>query len=127
MVTGDAWRAGVREDPGPALDDRLAIFGRGPSRVKAGDRCPLRPERVHRLEITRRKRPVELEIGRKHGILIGHRDPRICRRTIRRWRACRQSIDTAAPRLGTAACSVPLPSVTGALPVIASIFLPTRG
>src|SRR6202035_5461827 len=80
VETRDAWRVGVGEDPGPALDDRVAVLERGPSRVKAGDRYPSSPERVHRLEITRRKRPVKLEIGRKHGILIGHRDPRSCRR-----------------------------------------------
>ena len=39
---------------GDGLDDRVAVFERRPTGVKAGDRRPLGPERVHGREITRR-------------------------------------------------------------------------
>ena len=114
-------------NPGPALDNSVAVCERGPSRVNAGDRCPSCPECVHGREITRRERPVKLEIGGKHGILIGHRDPQSCCRTIRRWRACRQSIDSAAHCLGTAACSFPAQGYGRADGRLASILLSHRG
>src|SRR5437764_8021128 len=43
IKTSDARRVGVREDPGPALDDRVAVLERGPSRVTSCHRRPSSP------------------------------------------------------------------------------------
>src|SRR5882757_6890121 len=43
VEAGDARRPGVRQDTGPALDNRIPVLERRPCRVKTGDRHVLRP------------------------------------------------------------------------------------
>ena len=43
VKAGDARRVGIREDPLPALDDRVALLQRGPPRMETGDRGPAGP------------------------------------------------------------------------------------
>src|SRR5439155_22655171 len=80
VKAGNARCTGVRQNAGPALDDRVPVLQHGPPRVEAGDRGPSRPERVHGSEVTRGKCSVEFEIRREHGILVGHCNPRYARR-----------------------------------------------
>jgi hypothetical protein len=76
IETGDPRGVGARQDSHPALHDCGPILQRGPSRVETRHRHLVGPEHLHSSEIPRGKSAVEFEIGREHGITIGHRLPR---------------------------------------------------
>jgi len=73
VIARDAGRLRVGENAAPAFKDRIAFGQHRPARMDAADRHAPRPDRVHRDNVAGRERPVEFEVGREHGVGVGHR------------------------------------------------------